>query len=358
MNYNYYNNYNLNEIYSKGYQYQNLSHFYNYQNYNQYPQYYNYNNYNNQKNNNIPNQIQYNQKNINYQPKSSREIKKESIENKYDDHKLFFKKIMKLEKEINENIKKKNELNNNCIICKKPNPRNCITLKCGYICCKKCLNKRISNKYNNEGIYECPCTKENCYYIMNKTSVKNGLIDEVALECIIKNRKKCLDFNNLTLCVNEKCKYYNEPFIIQNIQLNNIECINCKYNIILFRIKFCKKCKISPYHEDKTCEEYKNDIIKKCRFCDCKLNNNNELQICSKKECQEYSKICCNKRLNCFHYCIGLKEDDKCIECHNKGCLTDDDNCVICLSSLHSSPCIKLSCKHIFHLNCLIVYLF
>lgn len=130
-----------------------------------------------------------------------------------------------------------------------------------------------------------------------------------------------------------------------------------------FRINFCAKCRVTPYHLGKTCEQYKQYIHRiPCRFCDEELKNgdNKELQVCKNEECQNKLKICCNKKLPCGHYCIGLKDDTECIECHNEECVNEDDindndYCSICyVESLHACPCIKLTCGHIFHYTCII----
>lgn len=73
----------------------------------------------------------------------------------------------------------------------------------------------------------------------------------------------------------------------------------------------------------------------------------------------------CDKQLNCGHYCNGSVNDDLCIPCLKVECVeklpqltlgkNEDDWCDICVSAgLGMMPCIQLSCKHVFHEDCIL----
>nr|XP_027195486.1 E3 ubiquitin-protein ligase MYCBP2-like [Dermatophagoides pteronyssinus] len=96
-----------------------------------------------------------------------------------------------------------------------------------------------------------------------------------------------------------------------------------------------------------------------CRFCG--LNDDQMMidgeNICKNDDCQRHALQACNRTLNCGHFCCGIRAESPCLPCLN-GCTSDlkqdgDDMCMICFSeSLFSAPCIQLTCKHIFHYDC------
>ncbi|CAC5424238.1 MYCBP2 [Mytilus coruscus] len=65
----------------------------------------------------------------------------------------------------------------------------------------------------------------------------------------------------------------------------------------------------------------------------------------------------CGKSCMHGHPCRGLKDENACLPCLSCNDAnqkhTANDMCMICYTEpLHSSPCIKLECDHIFHYDC------
>ena len=139
-------------------------------------------------------------------------------------------------------------------------------------------------------------------------------------------------------------------------------------------MEFCGKCFESPYHEGKTCEQYKAFLeARHCRFCDCILPAPNKffkalistvpatMDVCEKKECVEKRSRICTKTHTCGHFCCGVKNEKTCLPCLHEDCAeksglntTGEDFCNICfVESLKDGPCLQLKCGHIFHEACI-----
>ena len=152
---------------------------------------------------------------------------------------------------------------------------------------------------------------------------------------------------------------------------------------------FCHGCTVSPYHAGKNCDEYAHHLnAKKCRFCGNELVNQGEEEkkgdeagafddICLRQECQDMIRENCVKQHACGHPCRGFFGEEECLPCLNNECVTrareeakaagnpddkrllledtdEDSYCTICyVSGLGSEPCIKLGCRHVFHVNCI-----
>lgn len=159
-----------------------------------------------------------------------------------------------------------------------------------------------------------------------------------------------------------------------------MRCRSCEQN-------FCHGCGVAPYHAGKNCEEYKRHLSsKKCRFCGEELLNQDEEvkggegafnDICLRKECQDMIRENCDKKHACGHPCRGFFGEVECLPCLNADCankareiavaagdennpallhegVNEDEYCTICyISGLGSEPCVKLGCRHVFHVNCI-----
>lgn len=99
--------------------------------------------------------------------------------------------------------------------------------------------------------------------------------------------------------------------------------------------------------------------------------------VCLSKECQDMTRENCDKTLPCGHACCGFFGEQECLPCLKRECVkaakdeavaagnpddprlffddTDEDSyCTICYTSgLGSEPCIKLGCRHVYHINCI-----
>lgn len=128
-----------------------------------------------------------------------------------------------------------------------------------------------------------------------------------------------------------------------------------------------------------TCEEAENYLnASKCRFCQCEIkvayNHPNKAfrDCCGKKECVDEIKNCCDKIHPCGHVCKGAKDEKVCLPCLEEECIdkynefqknpklqllagqTSDDFCSICYTSgLGQQASVRLGCRHIFHVDCL-----
>ena len=189
--------------------------------------------------------------------------------------------------------------------------------------------------------------------------------------------------------------------------INRVRCRACD-------TVFCADCRAMPYHTGQTCDDVNNPL--KCRFCsdtvprncssikmipegvkasDC--SNVTEVKsegllslfskflrrtpakqptagatiieykkalICSDEDCQRRSSKCCKTVLKCGHPCYGFSGEKNHLPCLHEDCIattTDsdlpcgDDFCTICwIEPLQRSPCVRLDCGHIFHLECLV----
>ena len=151
----------------------------------------------------------------------------------------------------------------------------------------------------------------------------------------------------------------------ENMSKYRIRCRNCA------RI-FCTSCGADPYHLGKTCEEFKNfQVARKCRFCQNEIKNAGNKNakpafkdVCDQEECVDLMNKSCDKVLPCGHLCCGFRGEEQCLPCLNEECVDKnealtlsenaDSYCVICyVSALGEQPCVQLSCKHIFHVDCL-----
>jgi hypothetical protein len=48
--------------------------------------------------------------------------------------------------------------------------------------------------------------------------------------------------------------------------------------------------------------------------------------VCEEEECKEKKDLVCLKKLNCGHFCLGLKNEKKCMECINIECKESGQN--------------------------------
>ena len=111
-------------------------------------------------------------------------------------------------------------------------------------------------------------------------------------------------------------------------------------------------------------EEYKKNS---CRFCKETITTSyvSEIQafkkVCNSQECAKICDLMCPKTHSCGHHCNGFRDEKKCLECLEKSCVgkpTEDQNsdslCPLCqCDSLGYGPCVRLSCNHIVHSECM-----
>ncbi len=140
-------------------------------------------------------------------------------------------------------------------------------------------------------------------------------------------------------------------------QMNRFRCRECN-------TEFCSQCKVTPYHVDKTCEQFfdlQHSVC--CRFCDVKLETNEEkaIRICNTNlDCQAKKKIANTTTLPCGHLSCGIKNETKPMPCLQPDCLPPNANqsaqdfCNICyVEALEQAPCVQLECGHVFHFECI-----
>ena len=98
------------------------------------------------------------------------------------------------------------------------------------------------------------------------------------------------------------------------------------------------------------------------RFCDDIATTNVETSWrCDSKVCEKKQELASTKVLGCGHLCLGVTGEDAKFPCLEVDCpqhpdtVADaDDFCVVCYDVLRASPCVKLSCSHIMHADCLL----
>ncbi|CAD5232657.1 unnamed protein product [Bursaphelenchus xylophilus] len=96
----------------------------------------------------------------------------------------------------------------------------------------------------------------------------------------------------------------------------------------------------------------------KCRFCQNPLKpDETKTGVCGYNECQDMLKDACMKILPCGHWCPGISGEKECLPCFtcpsSDSKQDSDDLCVICFTDrLGGAPCVKLSCGHSFHYQC------
>lgn len=122
----------------------------------------------------------------------------------------------------------------------------------------------------------------------------------------------------------------------------------------------------------KTCEQFKEfKEARKCRFCNTKLTQPPPsmkpafINVCRQPACIDLTNKLCDKMLACGHPCNGFSGEGNCLPCLDEACVAknppatlaknNSDYCVICYTSgLCEGACVKLTCNHIFHLDCIL----
>lgn len=137
-----------------------------------------------------------------------------------------------------------------------------------------------------------------------------------------------------------------------------------------------------PYHRGLTCAqlvEYAN--AKHCRFCSTSLGPSKMIrrppsdslrEVCNSSECEAKAAECCRELLPCGHACNGVVHEATHLPCLNSGCVAKskalaeenkvpnnavdgEEFCGICfVEGLGQAPCIRLSCSHTFHYQCVL----
>jgi hypothetical protein len=148
---------------------------------------------------------------------------------------------------------------------------------------------------------------------------------------------------------------------------HRFSCRSCK-------TEFCSKCLSIPYHEGKTCEDYKRFLAAKhCRFCGDVIPPPNKflraitltspatMDVCDKHECVQKRNRICQSVLKCGHACCGIRGEKECLPCIHEDCASmqnlhhnGNEYCNICfVDKLNEGPCLYLKCGHIFHEACI-----
>ncbi|OUM66207.1 hypothetical protein PIROE2DRAFT_6643 [Piromyces sp. E2] len=168
-----------------------------------------------------------------------------------------------------------------------------------------------------------------------------------------------VDYNNY-IVMDEQNQWISPEAIIDYAK-HRCRCCFCKKD-------FCanKECMVTPYHLGKTCTEFKQHYqkIKKCRFCEQDIKNDNQgpdIDVCQDKECIEKFHVACKKILPCGHKCPGVHGETHCPPCIDNKCSefggqfnqNKNDYCTICFTEgLGASPIVVLNCGHYMHYFC------
>ena len=252
-------------------------------------------------------------------------------------------------------------------VCQKCKSTDFNYLECFHPMCVKCFNDFAEKDFSNMKCNVCQMVISEDYkkqvlgiqkYEKYEQIALMGLVGQI-IEC-----PKCHELNSFEagtinynikddqgkLLSKEACEEYAN---------NRCRCIRCNEN-------FCIKCKTSPYHIGKTCDEFKHfKKAEKCRFCQSEINDDNrghDNDVCNNPECEERYQISCKKKLKCGHKCFGVDGEKECppcliSQCKNYKNLFDQDTdayCNICYTEgLGSAPVILLSCNHYVHYHCI-----
>ena len=149
-------------------------------------------------------------------------------------------------------------------------------------------------------------------------------------------------------CVNDKCNN-----VMERLPAADAEARAAKDQKELCRLEyrmrcrecatiFCAHCRITPYHDNYTCEGYEQFAKSKhCRFCDealsaatrsasqQQLDDDSDddsveldgedlttlLDVCDDQGCKEAAKSVCRRRHDCGHPCQGVRGERKCLRC-------------------------------------------
>lgn len=149
----------------------------------------------------------------------------------------------------------------------------------------------------------------------------------------------------------------------ENMGKHKVKCKSCK-DI------FCSKCKITPYHVGFTWSQYREFIeADRCRYCRMPIKAKRKggvfRYVWKNEECKIFTKESWDKKLAWGHYCRGIRREPEWLPWLAPECVVEDEdltlgvdansNWVICLDRvLGQQPCIRLTCKHIFHVVWLI----
>jgi len=241
---------------------------------------------------------------------------------------------------------------------------------CVHAFCKDCLVKLIINsaKGNKEpACFSCQTTiseveKKNLLGV----DEYNRLMDEVTFSGL--QATTCVKCNNAFVfesgAVHGNLKDDTGKLLTKEQEMhyaqNRFKCPNCQ-------TEQCRKCKTTPYHMGKTCEEQqKHKESKLCKYCGNPIEQlaPGTIDICSQQECTDKLKNACTKVLPCQHSCSGFKGENNCLPCLDEACAErvapllnkqkGEDYCMVCWTEgLINAPCIRSSCGHIFHLDCI-----
>lgn len=84
--------------------------------------------------------------------------------------------------------------------------------------------------------------------------------------------------------------------------------------------------------------------------------------VCRKQECINAMNHTCDKVKACGHPCYGFRDEAICLPCLHPDCADQNEDlkganaeeyCSICyVEGLGAKPAVRLDCKHIFHVDC------
>ncbi len=86
--------------------------------------------------------------------------------------------------------------------------------------------------------------------------------------------------------------------------------------------------------------------------------------VCRKPDCMDLMNKSCDKVHGCGHACNGFAGEQICLPCLHEDCVAKDQQktlgsnadsyCIICYTQgLGEAPSVQLTCKHIFHVDCI-----
>ena len=264
-------------------------------------------------------------------------------------------------------------------------------IDCDHRFCVSCVTPYIHKVLSDPSLLEVCCPMEGCDMILGQWILKQVMTEDQydsflkrsLLSLLQSKQSKSTSSSSESCffqCVNPDCHMIMESIDISQSKewksfpvakqcklQNRFRCRACS-------TEFCKQCKVSPFHEQHTCESFEEyQKARKCRYCLNPIRDDPQesddildLMVCKDAECAQKKRFACPKRLDCTHLCCGVAGEPECLRCLHQDCVKNqkeelkidlmdgEDYCNICwIEGLNAAPCIELTCHHVFHYACL-----